>query len=65
MAAPVRGAGAGEVEAPVGGVELTRGVAEAVGFAAAATVAILAAMRRREYRAGDIMLDTRSNSVIY
>ena len=48
LAAPVSGAGAGEVGAPVGGVEFTRGTAEAAGFAAAAATAISAAAIRRK-----------------
>jgi hypothetical protein len=40
LAAPVSGEGAGEVGSPVGGVELTRGSAEAADFAAAAAAAI-------------------------
>ena len=47
LAAPVSAAGAGEGGAHVGGVELTKGSAEAAGFAAAAAAAILAAARRR------------------
>ena len=43
LAAPVNGAGAGEVTTPVGGGESTRGAAEAAGFAAAAAAAISAA----------------------
>ena len=54
LAVPVNGAGAGEVEAPVGGVELTRGAAEAAGFAAAAAAAISAAARRREEEVGGL-----------
>ena len=54
LAALVNGAGAGEVEAPVGGVELTRGAAEAAGFAAAAAAAISAAARRREEAVGGL-----------
>ena len=52
--ATVNGAGAGEVKAPVGGGELTRGAAEAAGFAAAAAAAISAAARRREEEVGGL-----------
>jgi hypothetical protein len=54
LAAPGSAAGAGEVGAPVVGVELPRGAAEAAGFAAAVAVAILAAARRREESVGEL-----------
>ena len=41
LASPVNGAGTGEVEAHVGGMELTRGEAEAAGFVAAAVATTL------------------------
>ena len=47
LAALVNGAGAGEVEAPVGGVKLTRAAAEVAGFTAAAAAASSAAARQQ------------------
>jgi hypothetical protein len=54
LAAPGNAEGAGEVGAPVVGLEVPRGAAEAAGFAAAAAVAILAAARRREESVGEL-----------
>ena len=54
LAAPVIGAGDGEVKAPVGGGELTREAAEAEGFVAAVAAAISAAARRMEEEVGGL-----------